>query len=131
MRFFCHFCTILFFYLCSCKTVFSVQAYRAGERGAGECKVPGSVMFRGAHHTGFEWPRSRKTFFLRNTSEEMLEKLPLRFVKTFSLKTHEKFFWRNYVFAMQSWTRADVFGPNSTPTVQTRQKNQKPDFGPK
>ena len=62
---------------------FSHCASQGGERGgAGGTKYRGPSYFEGPV-TGFEWPRSRKTFFLKNTRNEMLEKLFLRFVKTF------------------------------------------------
>ena len=65
---------------------------RAGERGRGQryTKYRGPLCFE-RPVTGFKGPRSLKTFFFRDTREEILEKLRLRYVKTFQ---RNKFWYR-------------------------------------
>ena len=84
---------------------------RGGQRGT---KYWGPSCFEGPV-TSIEWPRSRKTFFFRDTREEM-EKLRLCYAKTFFFRDTRKNFGEiTSSFAMQSWTRVDFFDPSPTP----------------
>ena len=61
-----------------CSTTIIVRV-RAGERGAGGAKYRGPSCFEGP----VEGPHSYLKFFFRDTREDMLEKLPLPYVRTY------------------------------------------------